>query len=187
MIKKSFLSLGCALIALSFNATAGLIYDESVSGDSAPWYNNGGEALGPVSSGDYVLGTMSDTGDGTFSYWDGYNFYLDGSISNIYVEAISAPVNNNWQLYTGVGWGTERDSGLLLRFGDYDFGTLVNFDVTDWIPGYYTLGNNSVVASWTYNYKISFGGANVPEPASFALLGLGLAGLVSMRRKQTVA
>ncbi|WP_229425206.1 MULTISPECIES: PEP-CTERM sorting domain-containing protein [unclassified Massilia] len=180
MFKKSMLAMGCALAVMSGSASAALIYNEAVSGDAGPWFLNGGLALGDVYSGDYVLGRMDNTAYD--SYWEGYNFYLDGSIRSVNITVLTGPASNNWQLYSGAGWGATLQQGPLNSFN-----SSLSFNVAG-LSGFYTLGNNGVVSSMPYNYQIAFDtatdGADIPEPGTLALLGLGLAGFCARRRRK---
>jgi hypothetical protein len=178
-LNKSFLAFGMALAVLSGSANAGLLNNEAVTGDVAAWYANGGAALGNVKSGDYVLGNV-DSNNGS-AVWDGYNFTLNGTVSNINIVALTGTVSNGWQLYNGAGWGSQLRSGNLSALN----APLV-FNVAG-LTGTYTLGNNGIGGGVNYNYQISFDVAkqnDVPEPGIVALMGLGFAGLCAMRRRK---
>ena len=101
--------IAVAILLLPITAQAGLMYDESVNGDSPAWTRGGGVALGNVSSGDYVLGSLTGRPD----HWEGYNFVLDGSVSTIDIVATAGVPYNKWQLYSGVGSGSILQEGLL--------------------------------------------------------------------------
>ena len=150
-----------AILLLPMAAQAGLMYDESVHGDSPAWYRNGGVALGNVSSGDYVLGSMTGGRD----HWEGYSFVLDGSVSTITIAATSGVPHNRWQLYSGPG------SKSILQDGILNAGNLSqDFSVLGEI-GTFRLGNNNVKKSMLYDYRISFNAPaiSVPEPGSLSL------------------
>lgn len=171
-----------AATALTHNVHAGLIYDESVSGDSTAWFSGGGISLGTVSNDDYILGTMENVGSSSF--WEGYSFILDGSIDSIKFEAFAAILSNDWQVYLGLGSGSMIDNIALNTANKRDL-----LDVTG-LTGLYTLGNNINTTSQPYDYKITFIDADastsnaIPEPSTLAIFALGMIGLASRRFKK---
>jgi hypothetical protein len=172
-VKKVIFALSILFCNYTF---AGVIYDESVNGDSPIWWNSGGADLGVVADDDIVLGF---TNYAAGNYWDGYLFTLNGTMDQITITAESGNyVHNGWQLYTG--------NSVLLSDTLNFIGDSLVFDVSG-LSGVYSLGNNGIGGTTDYDYSIVFNGVAVPEPFTLLLLTAGLAGLGVTSRKKPQA
>jgi len=171
-------AIASSILLISTFASAGLIYNEGVSGDSGHWLIDPA-LLGTVVNDDYVLGFV-DRSDGHPIMWDGYLFNLDGNINIITIssETILSSGFNDWQTYstnssTPLANKTLRFDGIL---------NSITFDVQG-LSGDFKLGNNylSLVSDDRYDYEIRFSYARVPEPSTLLIFALGIIGLSSGR------
>jgi len=106
-----------------------------------------------------------------------------GPVSNIKVTVSGAPVGSADPISSTSGWGVEINFSSPLAVGS---GVAFTFDSTSAPTGI-------ISAEWTYKTtppssapapltSIIGTTATVPEPASMALLGIGMAGFLSFRR-----
>lgn len=160
---------------------AGVIYNESINGDSNLWWNGGGANIGAVLSGDEILGLTHKL---PAPDWDGYKFTLDGTLDVISIEALGGTFGtNSWQLYIG---NTELENSIPIN----TIGQIVTLDISGLI-GEFSIGNNYMGGNLAYTYNILFthfidpsDPLPIPEPSILALMGLGIFGLgISRRRK----
>jgi len=174
--KKIVLVLGF-VAALAGTAQASVIYDEGASGD-LPGSLAGATDIGTIATGEnLIIGTLdggdSDTIDDgpdeqdsvkftASSYW---MLNVDSLVNELYVSLTNTA-------YTQLAYGTASSAPS---------NNLLGLQA----PGTYVLGiipaNAVGKASYTLNLQA------VPEPATLALFGLGLAGIPFMRRRRTPA
>ena len=185
-MKNQFLKAMSAVVfiaatAISHIAHAGLIYDESVWGDSPSWMASQPAQLGAVEGNDFILGSSC------YCFRpdeDAYGVVLDGTIDGIRFEVVTAqgPGYDWWEI-RDLTWDTYET----LMIGDRRPLTGV-IDVSGYTGDFIIFNTRP---SWeSYNYKITFlkssGGAvvGVPETSTLAIFALGMIGLASRRFKK---
>lgn len=195
LTQRTALSLFAAL-AFSTSASAGVILD---TGAGAAW-GGGGWAL----DGSQSLATSFTLSQA--SVITGVNGWIGGLPGTLRVSVMSSansvPVATLFSADAAATWGPNSwvgVSGMQLRLdagtyfaafsvpAGYTYGGGMGNDAPHPTPGAYAYAGN-----WTQFANIGIGAqvfgdaapANVPEPASVALLGLGIAGLALSRRKR---
>jgi len=169
---------------------------------------------GAITNGDFASGTLSGWSangsatvgaSGTYNFADlyaglGANVYTTLS-QVIYLQAGDVltgtaqffahdymPFNDN--AYVSIG-GTNLFTSSISAVGDYGTSALSTFSYTALTAGNYILSagvdnyqdNGQASELQISNFSVT---SNVPEPASIALMGLGLLGVAALRRKTKI-
>ncbi len=137
----------------------------------------------PVSSA--VINTYSPISS---NYWANTNNGSFGPRYDVLIMEFADPVS-------GVGWLTQSYGGLSITFNAYDAGynLLETIVVTgDWVPTSFAAAGISRIEAlqpddgWGWGMdNLAFSSAPIPEPATYAMLALGLAAASLLRRKRS--
>ncbi len=163
---------GAAPLSYQFNGPA-FTYGEGV-------FQNGGKITGEISFDDTALDA---SGNGSIASWsgninpdfswsfkDGYNDF--NNVNTLYSFTMQVSFTNfmpsSWNIDATHGW-THND--IFVNSGGNNYSIY---------QGQHAFGPNASAANWTRVQA-----ADVPEPGSIALMGLGMAGLAALRRRKS--
>lgn len=175
--------LAMAAFIMASGATAGVIYDESVSGDAV---SAGGPAVVGANVGTLAIGDNSIIGTSLFGDFDDYIFQV---AANTQLLSISLNLTNGPAQGAVLSdlWTATGTSDVVLSTAGSAF-TGVNSLFTDALalgPGLYRIDHNfNYTFDYTWTLTVRPNGQSVPEPGALALFFLGLIGLGVVRRRQ---
>ena len=121
------------------------------------------------------------------STWFNATLTLAGSLGYLTNNSTSANTVDGSYYILGSGWNndiTANLTGITGANNDADFGIRI-VNASTGADDVNVSGNalNNTSGNWRYDNVLISGIADVPEPSTFALAGLGLAGLVAFRKR----